>query len=190
MDYFQTILPGVRIFASVAHQEQRRKYTGEPYIGHPERVAGIVSAWLPGDAYAVILAYLHDTVEDTDVTLERIAGTFGAFVAKGVDALTKEDTPGLNREQKLAAYRVKLAAADQVVQIVKAADIIANLSSVAVHDPKFGVTYCKEKLVEADVLTKLPPIIAVELKVAIDRALQDSEEGLVQNALGKKEGKL
>lgn len=57
-------------FAAQAHAGQVRKYTGEPYIRHPEAVAKLVQA-SGGDTAMVAAAWLHDTVEDTAVTVWR-----------------------------------------------------------------------------------------------------------------------
>src|SRR5215469_11277025 len=59
-----------------AHEGQTRK-SGEPYITHPVAVAGIL-AELGMDAETIIAAILHDTLEDTKLTSERITGEFGA----------------------------------------------------------------------------------------------------------------
>ena len=74
-------------FASEAHKDQRRK-SGEPYIIHPLAVAGILTEW-DMDIDTIIAGVLHDTVEDTRTTLERIESLFGRDVAFLVDGVTK-----------------------------------------------------------------------------------------------------
>lgn len=74
-------------FASEAHKDQKRK-SGEPYIIHPLAVAGILVEW-DMDIDTIIAGVLHDTVEDTDVTLEKIESLFGRDVAFLVDGVTK-----------------------------------------------------------------------------------------------------
>lgn len=76
-------------FARSAHEGQWRK-SGEPYIVHPIGVARI-TAELGGDVPAVVAALLHDTVEDTGVSLTEIAKRFSPLVAEVVDGLTKLD---------------------------------------------------------------------------------------------------
>ncbi len=71
-----------------AHQTMRRK-TGEPYILHPIAVAKICVSEIGLGVRSSIAALLHDTVEDTDVTLEDITREFGPEIAKIVDGLTK-----------------------------------------------------------------------------------------------------
>ncbi|MDD2579152.1 MAG: HD domain-containing protein, partial [Eubacteriales bacterium] len=74
-------------YALAAHESQRRK-TGEPYIIHPLAVAEILTE-LEVDADTLIAALLHDTVEDTDRTLEEVREHFGEEVANLVDGVTK-----------------------------------------------------------------------------------------------------
>ncbi|MCS6907132.1 MAG: HD domain-containing protein, partial [Anaerolineales bacterium] len=73
--------------AEEAHRGQKRA-SGEPYINHCVAVAGILAEMhVPPEV--VIAALLHDTVEDTEVTLEQIRRLFGDRVAMLVDGVTK-----------------------------------------------------------------------------------------------------
>ena len=72
-----------------AHAGQERK-SGEPYITHPVAVARVL-AELGMDAETIIAALLHDTLEDTALTREVLAGEFGEVVAELVDGVTKLD---------------------------------------------------------------------------------------------------
>ena len=74
-------------FACEKHAGQFRK-SGEPYIVHLIEVAYIVTEFNVGPT-TIIVALLHDTVEDCQVTLEELANTFSPEVATMVDALTK-----------------------------------------------------------------------------------------------------
>src|SRR5690554_6212845 len=71
-----------------AHKDMRRK-SGEPYIYHPIAVAKICAEEMELGATSVIAALLHDTVEDTYITLEDIEDLFGPTVRKIIDGLTK-----------------------------------------------------------------------------------------------------
>lgn len=71
-----------------AHKNMRRK-SGEPYIFHPIAVAQIVAQEIGLGATSVICALLHDTVEDTDITLDDVKKMFGEKIAKIIDGLTK-----------------------------------------------------------------------------------------------------
>jgi GTP diphosphokinase / guanosine-3',5'-bis(diphosphate) 3'-diphosphatase len=74
--------------AADAHKTMRRK-SGEPYILHPLSVAMICVEEIGLGIRSCICALLHDTVEDTDVTLEDVQRAFGSEIAKIVDGLTK-----------------------------------------------------------------------------------------------------
>lgn len=71
-----------------AHKDMRRK-SGEPYIYHPIAVAKICAEEMELGPTAIIAALLHDTVEDTYITLEDIEESFGPTVRKVIDGLTK-----------------------------------------------------------------------------------------------------
>ncbi|MEG1346152.1 MAG: HD domain-containing protein, partial [Acidaminococcaceae bacterium] len=73
--------------AAEAHAAQRRA-SGEPYIIHPLGVATIL-AHLQLDELTLAAAFLHDVVEDTDISLEKITEMFGEKVAALVDGVTK-----------------------------------------------------------------------------------------------------
>jgi (p)ppGpp synthase/HD superfamily hydrolase len=82
-------------FATTAHEGQT-EFGGTPYIRHPHRVAAIVSSELIDREFAtwgtaVVIALLHDVVEDTPVTLAEIETEFGPEVAAGVDILSRRD---------------------------------------------------------------------------------------------------
>ena len=77
--------------AAEAHKTMRRK-SGEPYILHPLAVAKICVEEIGLGVRSTICALLHDTVEDTDITLEDIKREFGSEIAKIVDGLTKIST--------------------------------------------------------------------------------------------------
>ena len=75
--------------AADAHKTMRRK-SGEPYILHPIAVARICAEEIGLGVRSSICALLHDTVEDTDMTLDDIRGMFGDKVAQIIDGLTKK----------------------------------------------------------------------------------------------------
>ena len=80
-----------RELATDAHRGQLDK-VGQPYIEHPARVAARVRECAPGDADAECVAWLHDVVEDTAITLEQVRQRFGDRIADAVDAMTRRDS--------------------------------------------------------------------------------------------------
>ncbi len=110
-------------FAEKAHAsiDQKRKYTGEPYIVHPIEVAAIV-ATVTEDEAMIAAAYLHDTVEDTETTLEIIEMEFGSDIAALVEQLT--DVSRLedgNRAQRKALDLVHTSKASPRAKTIKLA---------------------------------------------------------------------
>ena len=132
-------------FATVAHKEQKRKYTGEPYILHPIRVAMKV-AEVSTNEDALAAAVLHDTVEDTYVTSAMITKEFGIEVANMVDWLTDVSTPAHgNRAARKLVDRMFIANAPIIVKTIKLADLIDNSDSIVKHDESFSKVYMEEK---------------------------------------------
>src|SRR6185503_16753454 len=74
--------------AADAHKTMRRK-SGEPYILHPISVAKICADEIGLGIRSTICALLHDTVEDTDVSLDDVEREFGSEIARIIDGLTK-----------------------------------------------------------------------------------------------------
>src|ERR1700759_3556039 len=74
--------------AAEAHKTMRRK-SGEPYILHPLAVARICVEEIGLGVRSTICALLHDTVEDTEITLEDVGREFNPYIAKLIDGLTK-----------------------------------------------------------------------------------------------------
>lgn len=141
-------------FATKAHGEQMRKYSEEPYIEHPKRVAEIVRT-VPHTPEMICAAYLHDVVEDTSVEIEEIQQKFGTKVAGLVQELTDEymkvKYPHLNRRARKDKEVERQAKMSVEAKTIKLADVIDNTPDIVKNDPGFGRKY----LFEMDRLTKV-----------------------------------
>jgi (p)ppGpp synthase/HD superfamily hydrolase len=134
-----------RAFATWAHRDQKRKYTGDPYIVHPSAVADIVRS-VPHTEEMLAAAWLHDTVEDTEATLADVETVFGFTVASLVDQLTDVSRPeDGNRKARKSKDREHSAMSTPEAKTVKLADLIDNSRSILAHDPDFARVYLEEK---------------------------------------------
>jgi guanosine-3',5'-bis(diphosphate) 3'-pyrophosphohydrolase len=115
-----------------AHKDMRRK-TGEPYIYHPIAVAQICAEEIGLGTTSIICGLLHDTVEDTEITLADIEGMFGERVAKIIDGLTKisgvfDQTSSLQAEN---FRKMLLTLSDDIrVILIKLADRLHNMRTL------------------------------------------------------------
>ena len=118
--------------AAEAHKTMRRK-SGEPYILHPLAVAKICVEEIGLGIRSTICALLHDTVEDTDVTLEDIQREFGPEIVKIVDGLTKISTvmDANTSEQAENFKKILLTLTDDPrVILIKLADRLHNMRTM------------------------------------------------------------
>jgi (p)ppGpp synthase/HD superfamily hydrolase len=167
-----------RAFAIGAHCaiDQKRKYTATPYEVHLEEVADLVARF-GGDEAMVAAAWLHDTVEDTAVSLEVIEREFGADVASLVAELTDVSGPGDgNRKKRKAMDRDHTARASPRAKTVKLADICSNLSTVAHLDRGFARVYVPEKEAELEVLGQGDAALFAHAKAAVEAARKMLED--------------
>lgn len=118
--------------AADAHKDMRRR-SGEPFILHPINVATIAAREIGLGRTSIIAALLHDTVEDTDMTLEYISGMFGEEVSKIIDGLTKIDeiADSNTTAQAETLKKILLTLTDDVrVILVKLADRLHNMRTL------------------------------------------------------------
>lgn len=118
--------------AADAHKTMRRK-SGEPYILHPLAVARICVEEIGLGVRSTICALLHDTVEDTDITLDEIERQFGSEIARIVDGLTKiANVIDVNASQQAENFKKILLTLtdDPRVILIKLADRLHNMRTL------------------------------------------------------------
>ncbi len=120
------------VFAMKAHGSQKRA-SGDPYFSHPVEVAYKLTQYKL-DTASIVTALLHDTVEDTDVTLEEIEASFGKEIRNLVDGVTKLSrlegkSENLNQAENFRKLLIAMSE-DLRVLLVKLADRLHNMETL------------------------------------------------------------
>lgn len=158
------LVVGAARFAAVCHKDQKRKYTGKPYITHPIRVAGRVATHEVADDELVAAAFLHDVVEDCGVSLAAIDAMFGGRVSMYVGHLTNTSkSTGLPRSERKRLDRARISLIPRECKIVKLMDRIDNLGEIDLSDD-FAPLYAKESLQLLEVLEGSDSLLEAELR--------------------------
>lgn len=122
------------IFAVNAHAGTERRGKGFPYIVHPMEAVEIVATITP-DQELLAAAALHDTVEDTEVTVEQLRAEFGERIASLVASESDEMVDGVSEEDSWHARKQaaidRLAAAPHDAKIVALGDKLSNMRAIA-----------------------------------------------------------
>lgn len=142
--------------AKELHGDQKRKYTGEPYVNHTIQVAKIVKNY-GGDDNMVYAAVLHDVLEDTPIReldlLDRLLDILNTkdsidvlkLVKELTDVYTKDNYPDVNRKGRKEMEAIRMGRISPKAQTIKYADLLDNGQDIMKNDPKFGRVYLKEK---------------------------------------------
>ena len=135
-------------FAYQLHKGQMRA-SGDPYIAHPVAVAGLLRS-LGGDSAMIAAGFLHDVVEDTEVSADEIEAVFGAEVrhlVEGVTKLSKFNFDSKTEQQAENFRRMFLAMAQDIrVIVVKLADRLHNMRTLEHLRPDKQVRIARETL--------------------------------------------
>jgi guanosine-3',5'-bis(diphosphate) 3'-pyrophosphohydrolase len=135
----EDLLNRAYVFSMKAHGSQSRA-SGDPYFSHPLGVAEILTR-LKLDSASIITGLLHDTVEDTDATLDQIEASFGKEIGQLVDGVTKLSRLELQSDHTKHAENFRklvLAMSNDIrVLLVKLADRLHNMQTIHyIKDPE------------------------------------------------------
>ena len=172
---------------AAAHAGQTRK-SGEPYITHPIAVAKVL-ADQGLDIETLIAAILHDTIEDTPLTRECLAGEFGETVAELVDGVTKLDKLHFRDRQEAAAesFRKMLLAMsrDLRVILIKLADRLHNMRTLGAQSAEARERIALETLeIHAPIAQRLGMnLIKAELQDLGFRALHPWRHAVIEKRI-------
>jgi GTP diphosphokinase / guanosine-3',5'-bis(diphosphate) 3'-diphosphatase len=155
------------VLAESSHRGQMRK-SGDPYITHPLAVT-LLLAQLGAETTTLTASLLHDTVEDTDVTLEQVRKEFGEEVSYLVDGVTKLEKVDYGAAAEPETFRKMLVATGNDVRVmsIKLADRLHNMRTLSVMRPEKQVRIAK---VTRDVLIPLAERLGVQ---ALKTELED-----------------
>lgn len=155
------------VLAESSHRGQTRK-SGEPYITHPLAVT-LLLAQLGAETTTLVASLLHDTVEDTEVTLDQVREEFGAEVSYLVDGVTKLEKVDHGTAAEPETFRKMLVAAGNDVRVmsIKLADRLHNMRTLGVMRPEKQERIAK---VTRDVLIPLAERLGVQ---ALKSELED-----------------
>lgn len=155
----------VKELATELHGEQKRKYTGDPYVTHTFRVADTVRKH-GGDENMIHAAILHDVLEDTPTTEIQLFNLLRGGILEQKDAIdvvrlvkeltdifTVEDYPNINRGGRKEMESFRLGMISDRAQTIKYADLLDNGEDILRNDPKFAKIYLKEKEMILDNMT-------------------------------------
>lgn len=124
------LIESALVFAARAHAGQKRKSTDVPYIVHPVGVMLLLMEHGEADAELLTAALLHDTVEDTGVTLAQVRAEFGEGVAAIVAGCSEPAKHNHSWEERKRHTIAALPTAPRAVQLISAADKLHNLRSM------------------------------------------------------------
>ncbi|MFI8085243.1 RelA/SpoT family protein [Kitasatospora sp. NPDC086009] len=146
--------------AEASHRGQKRK-SGEPYITHPLAVTMIL-AQLGAGTTTLVASLLHDTVEDTELTLDQVGAGFGPEVAYLVDGVTKLEKVDFGAAAEAETFRKMLVATgdDVRVMVIKLADRLHNMRTIRHMKPASRVRIAK---VTRDVLIPLAERLGIQV---------------------------
>lgn len=163
------------------HDGQKRK-SGEPFFTHPVTVAKILSEW-GADTDTLIAALLHDSVEDTPLTIDEVETTFGhgvAILIEGVTKLTAEEVakrPTLDESTETLRKMFRLMEQDVRIIVIKLADRLHNMQTIASLKPERQQAIAQETL---DVYVRVAEQLSMQdLRVQLeDLSLSVTDPGM------------
>lgn len=151
-----------------------RKYTNEPYIVHPMGVVEIIRSANYYTNAMLAAGWLHDLLEDTEMTFDLLNMTFGSDVADIVWYVTDQSKPSDgNRAVRKEIDRKHINRGTYASKTVKIADCIHNFISINEHDPKFASTYYSEMRLLYPCLIEGDSILLLRFKELLDTYEQE-----------------
>lgn len=180
----EDILERVRNFAGEAHGNQTRKYSDEPFIGHPIRVMETCQDYT-NDLSMLAAALLHDVLEDTHVNKDTLRNFLTDIMNKEeatrtlrlveelTDVYIKQNYSSLNRRTRRNKEAERLSETSADAQTIKYADIIDNVVDITRDDADFALIYLRENKHLLKQINKGNPALYERAIQTVDECLQE-----------------
>lgn len=180
----EEILHYVQDFADTSHGNQVRKYTGERYIQHPLRVMALVRQFHP-QPEVLASALLHDVLEDTSVTREKMEDALSKVMSPAqvqttiqlvvdlTDIFIKKNYPRLDRRSRKDREAARLSSVAPEAQSIKYADIIDNVTDIMREDTNFAKVYVREAKKMLVEMKAGHPVLRERAMTLVDKCLRE-----------------
>lgn len=174
-----SLIQDAQSFAEIAHAGQTRKGAGrEPYVIHLQEVADLVRQF-GGSEEAIIAAWLHDTVEDCDVTFADLDARFGTNVSKIVAELTDDKT--LPKPERKRLQIVNAPGKSPEAALVKLCDKMSNVRAVGAMPPVHWTHERRHAYIDwAETVVRALPLVSDAARKAFDQVARDARAALAQ----------
>jgi len=173
-----SLIARAEALARRAHAGQTRKFSGDPYIGHPGRVAARLAKRFPEDTALIAAGWCHDVVEDCpQIAAEELRAAIGDAGFAIVSEVTNpsKNHPELSRAERKAMDRAHIAHLSHAARCLKLADRADNLKDASTSpDREWVATYVGESRLLAEVLKGTDAELEGELAAAIAVAAKAS----------------
>ena len=145
------VVQGARVLSESAHHAQKRD-SGQPYATHPAAVARLLGDHGVADPPVLAAAYLHDVLEDTEVSDSALRAEFGDEIVGLVKEVTNIGPPGRTFEQKQTTLLAHAREMSPRAKLIKLADRLHNLSEMGVWPDWKQQRYARASLELLDAL--------------------------------------
>ena len=161
-----------------AHENQIRKLDNDMYVAHPLEVGMMLAKYnLPDEV--IVAGILHDTVEDTNLTIQEIEAEFGPVVSLYVTFCTEKNKKDTWKRRKID-YLNQISEAPDDVLLIVCVDKLTNINSIARNIElqgqqiweKFNADYASQKWYYLAILEHLSPICTHPLYLELERVIK------------------
>lgn len=166
-------------FAREKHKGQVRKFNGEPYVNHPIRVRDCLREFTESESI-LCAALLHDTLEDTETSVEDLREIFGEVVANLVVELTS-DKEEIKVKGKGPYLTEKMSAMSSDAFLIKLADRLDNVSDLSLDELQWSADYVTQTLMILNNIKRVIPNSHQTLMVRISTKIHEFSLKMIEH---------